>query len=70
MLKDKYEGQECYILTCGPSLKSYNPNFLKEKLKDKLVIAVKQAYNYCPDVVDFHLFNSNNFETYRYKEDR
>ena len=57
LLKDKYEGEECYILTCGPSLKSYNPNFLKEKLKDKLVIAVKQAYNYCPDVVDFHLFN-------------
>ena len=70
LLKNKYEGQECYILTCGPSLNSYNPNFLKEKLKDKLVIAVKQAYNFCPDVVDFHLFNSNNFETYRYKENR
>ena len=70
LLKDKYKGQECYILTCGPSLKSYNPNFLKEKLKDKLVIAVKQAYNYCPEVVDFHLFNSNNFECYQYKDPR
>lgn len=70
LLKDKYSGKDCYILTCGPGLNQYSPEFLKEKLKDKLVIAVKQAYNYAPEIVDFHLFNSNNFEVYEYSEPR
>lgn len=70
MLKDSFKDKECYILTCGPGLKQYSPDFLREKLKDKLVIAVKQAYNYIPDVIDFHLFNSNNCEVYDYTSNR
>ena len=70
ILKDSYKNKECYILTCGPGLKQYPPELLREKLKDKLVIAVKQAYNYVPDIVDFHLFNSNNCEVYDYGENR
>ena len=69
-LRDSYEDKECYILTCGPGLKQYSPEFLRDKLKDKLVIAVKQAYNYVPEVVDFHLFNSNNCEVYDYAKNR
>jgi len=68
ILKDSFKGQDCYILSCGPSLKNYSPEFLREKLKDKLVIAIKQAYDYVPDIVDFHLFNCNNFKVYDYKE--
>ena len=66
LLKDKFKIKDCYILTCGPSLKQYSPDFLREKLKDKLVFAVKQAYNYVPEIVDFHFFNVNNFEVYDY----
>ena len=60
VLKNLYEGETCYILNCGPSLKDYDPEQLREKLGDKLVFAVKQAYDYCPEIVDFHFFNCSN----------
>lgn len=69
ILKDSYAGKDCYILTCGPSLKTVPKEKLIEKLKDKPVIAIKQAYEYVPEIVDFHIFNANNFQTYDYKED-
>ena len=67
-LKDLHKGEDCYILTCGPSLGNYSKEFLKEKLKDKTVLAVKQAYNYTPEVVDYHFFNANNFQVYEYSD--
>jgi len=60
VLHNSFEGDTCYILNCGPSLKNYSPEYLKEKLSDKLVFAVKQSYDYCPDIVDFHFFNCSN----------
>jgi len=66
LLKDLYAGKECCVLTCGPSLGDVNVEELREKLQDKVVIAVKQAYNLVPDLVDIHVFNCNNFETYDY----
>jgi len=75
-LKDSFEGETCYILNCGPSLKSFTPDEYRHKLKNKLVFAVKQAYEYVPDIVDFHLFNCANLplavahplpEHYQYK---
>ena len=69
-IKGKHEGEDCYILTCGPNLKNYSKEFLKEKLKGKKVIAVKQAYEHCPEIVDYHLFNSNNFQRYDYGKDK
>ena len=59
-LDNAFEGETCYILNCGPSLKHYTPEYLKEKLDDKLVLAVKMAYDYCPEVVDMHFFNCCN----------
>ena len=59
-LEGAFEGETCYILNCGPSLKHYSPDYLREKLGDKLVLAVKMAYNYCPEIVDIHLFNCCN----------
>ena len=74
LLKDSYKGEECYILNCGPSLSQYTKRELKEKLKGKLVLAVKQAYDYVPEIVDFHFWNcanlpyGDNFIHYPYKE--
>ena len=70
LLKDTYKDKDCYILTCGPGLKQYSPEFLKEKLSNKLVFAVKQAYEYVPEIVDFHFFNANNFQVYNYEKSR
>jgi hypothetical protein len=70
LLRNMYKDQDCYILTCGPSLNDYSEEFLNEALSDKLVFAVKQAYNHAPNIADFHFFNSNNFEVYEYNENR
>lgn len=59
-LQDSFKGDTCYILNCGPSLKHYDPEYLKGRLDNELVLAVKQAHDYCPEVVDFHLFNCSN----------
>ncbi len=64
LLKDSYQGEECFILTAGPSLNDYPQEYLREKLKDKLVIAVKQAVKLFPEIVDFHLLNQYNFQRY------
>ena len=60
ILKDRFKGKECVILTCGPSLKDFNKEKLKEYCKDKVVLAVKQAYDYVPEIVDIHLWNCSN----------
>ena len=43
VLEDSFQGEDCYILSCGPSLKDYNQEKLKNFLNDKLVFTVKQA---------------------------
>lgn len=60
VLKGKFKDKECVILTCGPSLNDFNREKLKEYCKDKVVIAVKQAYDYVPEIVDIHLWNCSN----------
>jgi len=60
VLRNSYEGETCYILNCGPSLNEMAPNVIREHLKDKLVFAVKQAYNKFADISDFHFFNCAN----------
>ncbi len=60
ILKGSFQSEDCYILSCGPSLKDYDSDRLKSFLKDKLVFTVKQAYNLFKDVSDFHFFNCSN----------
>jgi glycosyltransferase involved in cell wall biosynthesis len=60
LLHNSFEGEECYVLSCGPSLRDHDPEHLKEIFENKLVIAVKQAYDYVPESVDFHLWNCAN----------
>jgi len=78
LLENSYDGETCYILNCGPSLKSHKVSELQEKLKDKLVFSVKQAKDYVPGVTDFHFFNCANLpmpdntfvpEHYRYGDE-
>ena len=60
ILSDKYSGDECYILNCGPSLLDYDQKKLNDFLKNKLVFTVKQAYLRHGCVSDFHFFNCSN----------
>ena len=59
-LYNKYKGEDCYILSCGPSLNNYSEEYLNKVLKDKLVLCVKTAYNRHRSVTDFHFFNCCN----------
>ena len=65
-LKDSYKGETCYIVSAGPSLKKYTQKELKDKLKDKLVISIKQSFNILKEIVDFHVLNFTNFQPYDY----
>ena len=66
VMKDWYTDQTCYIVSAGPSLKEIDINYLNSKLKDKLVISIKQAFNLLKEVSDFHVLNFTNFEPYDY----
>lgn len=65
-LEGSAKGETCYILASGPSLKEYSPGQLEEMLDGKLVMALKQAFEYAPTVVDFLILNSWNFQKYEY----
>lgn len=67
-LKDSYKGEDCYVVTAGPSLKNYSQEYLQEKLEGKLVITIKQALNMLKGVADFHVLNFTNFEPYDYSD--
>lgn len=58
--------EDVVIITAGPSLKSIDKDLLRKKLAGKLVIAVKQAYYFLPELVDIHLLNAWRYEEYQY----
>ena len=66
-LKDAFKGEKCYIIGAGPSLKNYTQEYLREKLKDELVISLKQSYELLEDIVDIHILNFANYRSYDYK---
>ncbi len=68
-LKDSYKGETCYIVSAGPSLKNYQVGELKSKLKNELVITIKQAYDVLKDISDFHVLNFTNFQPYEWVDD-
>lgn len=67
-LRNAYQGEECYIVCCGPSLSEVDPELLRHKLSDKLVLSFKQAYDLLPNESDFHVFNFIHFQDYDYGE--
>ena len=68
LLKDTYKGETCYIVSAGPSLKNIETDELRDKLKDKLVISIKQSFNLLKGIADFHVLNFTNFEPYDYSD--
>ena len=65
-LKDKYNGETAYILTSGPSVNDIPEELLNEKLKDKLVISIKQSIDRVPNITDYHLLNFCKLTRYNY----
>ena len=65
----KYHNEDCFILAAGPSLKKYPVEYIKDKLKDKVVICIKQSIKDFYDITDFHCLNFTNYEPYsEYKD--
>ncbi len=69
LLKDKCKGKTIYIVSCGPSLTSLDRDKLIEKLKGKIVLACKQAYEYVKEVATFHLMSAYSYQHYDYYSD-
>ena len=59
-LKNSFDGEDCFILLTGPSFNDYSKEELRNKLKDKLVLSVKQTYLGLEDICDFHFWNCSN----------
>ena len=66
-LKKNFLGMDCLFITAGPSLKKLSKERVKELAKGKVVIAVKQAINFIPEIVDIHILNDSNYQIYDYK---
>ena len=69
LLKNAFDGETCYILSCGPSLNDLDHSFIKDRLEDELVLTVKQAYLVFHEITDFHFFNCNNFSSFKNSPD-
>jgi len=66
-LEDKHKGESVLILGTGPSLRDFSDNLLLELSQDKAVFALKQAYNYGPNIASYHFLNSANIQHYSYQ---
>lgn len=69
LLKDKYNGKTCYILSCGPSINDIWSNNLMNFLKDKLCISIKQTLDLAPEIFDFHFFNGIRLKEYKNRKE-
>ena len=67
-LQNAYSGKTAYIVSCGPTLNEFDFNKLRDRLKDELVICVKQTYDVLSDVCDFHVYNCGNYKNYDYSK--
>jgi hypothetical protein len=65
-LKNQFKGETAYICTAGPTFNSFSEDLLKEKLKNELVISIKQTHNTLKDLTDIHLLNFCNLAQYNY----
>ena len=66
-LRNTFINRDCLVITAGPSLKDACKNKIRNLAEGKVVIAVKQAYYFIPEIVDIHVLNDNNYEIYDYK---
>jgi len=70
LLKDSFRGDECYILSCGPTLLDNNQKKLKKLISENVCISIKQAYDLFKQETDFHVYNCANFKKYEHDGDR
>jgi hypothetical protein len=66
LLRDAYRGENCVVVTCGPSLSMIPTDRLQRALESTLVLSVKQAVHATgaeTDVVCFNSFNVARFKT-------
>ena len=64
-----FQGEECLVLSCGPSFNQVDEQKLREFAKGKRVASIKQAQIKYSDITDFHFLNDNNVLKYDRKED-
>ena len=60
LLKGRFAGETCVIVTCGPSLATVPADELRRRLRGRLVISVKQAIDVVGASADFQCWNSFN----------
>lgn len=70
ILKNQYKDDTAYIIAGGPSLNNYSMEYLREVLKDELVISIKQSYEPLKSVTDFHVLNFTNYKPYDWSNNR
>ena len=70
LLKDIFEGEKCYVLSCGPSLTEHDQAKVANLLENNLVVSIKQAYDLFSTLTDFHVYNCANFKKYDYARHR
>tara|TARA_R110002110_G_scaffold73560_1_gene195085 strand:+ start:1258 stop:3288 length:2031 start_codon:yes stop_codon:yes gene_type:complete len=70
LLKDLFKGENCYVLSCGPTLTEHDSTKLTALLGDSLTVSVKQAYDLFAEVTDFHVYNCANYKNYDYSKKR
>lgn len=66
--KDLYKGKKCYVISCGPSLMNLDFDKVREKLKDELVVCIKQSFDQFKDICDIHIYNCANWKKYDYTD--
>jgi hypothetical protein len=66
LLRNRYAGQRCYLVACGPSTGRIPPAQLRRTLRNELVLTTKHAYDILPGVADLHLLNPYKFKRYTY----
>lgn len=66
IMENYYQGHECYIISCGPSLSNYCRNLIKRIAGEAVVMTIKQALKVYEDITDFHVLNWCNYQPYNY----
>jgi hypothetical protein len=65
LVRRAYAGEDAYIISCGPSTAEAWSPIIESFLSDKLVIAIKQAFDLAPDIYDFHIINNVHEKSYK-----
>jgi hypothetical protein len=60
LLHDRFAGETCVIVTCGPSLGTVPADELRRRLQGRLAISIKQAIDVIGAEADFQCWNPFN----------